>query len=194
MPKSNETRNRIIQTATQLLIEENTAALNIRNICATVGITKKTLYYHFESKDQLMEVVIAGIRPHYLATFEGWAAEAGPTAAAPQRIIAVFTALIREALKPGWKGCCFLRTAIELGNLPGHPARKLAAESNAALQSWLCVDLRRNEHPTPSATASRLLILINGLIITMVVHKGASFSETVLAHVSDLVAPRLKVA
>ncbi len=75
-----ETREKIVSAATQILLKENVAALNIENICQHAGITKKSFCYHFESKDQLLEAIMAGLQPNYAEAFEAWASEAGPGA------------------------------------------------------------------------------------------------------------------
>jgi hypothetical protein len=127
------------------------------------------------------------MQPHYTATFKGWAAEAGEGTSMHDRMQALFKAMAREGDRPTWKGCCFLRVAAELGNLPGHPARKLAAEANHSLETWLAADLEREGHPAPEQTASNLLMLVNGLIITMVVHRDAKYLDFALSSASRLV-------
>jgi AcrR family transcriptional regulator len=190
MSRNGETRQNIVNAATHVLLSENLAGINLQNICQRAGITKKSFYYHFESKDQLLETVVEGLQPFYAATFERWASEAGPKAHMGQRIASLFKALARESTRPGWKGCCFLQVAAVLGNLPGHPARKLAAQANGRLETWLATDLQRDGHPTPAATASHLLMLINGLIITLVVHRDTKYLAYVLKTAEQLVPIR----
>lgn len=54
-----ETRERILQVATELLAEKGPAATSTRAICSAAGITAPTLYHHFKTKDRLFEAVVA---------------------------------------------------------------------------------------------------------------------------------------
>ena len=53
-----DTRQRILDTATDLFVERGYEATSLREIAEAVGVTKAALYYHFTSKDELLRALI----------------------------------------------------------------------------------------------------------------------------------------
>src|SRR5260370_38783719 len=98
---------------------------NVDAVAAQEGVTKRTLYYHFSSKDELVAAYLAGRDQPNLALFQRWFAET--TGGLPAKIAGIFQNLARSARHPKWKGCGFLRTSAELAHMTGHPATKVAA-------------------------------------------------------------------
>ncbi|MEC9405093.1 MAG: helix-turn-helix domain-containing protein, partial [Pseudomonadota bacterium] len=59
MIKSAETaRERILTAANKLFYAEGIRAVSLDTIAEKAGITKKTVYYHFKSKDDLIEAYL----------------------------------------------------------------------------------------------------------------------------------------
>jgi len=54
-----QTRRRILQTASDLFVEHGYAGTSIRDISERVGMTKGSLYYHFPSKEDLLLALVA---------------------------------------------------------------------------------------------------------------------------------------
>lgn len=52
-----ETRNLIIETAKELLVERGYHDLKVADICRTAGLGKGTFYYYFEHKSQLIDII-----------------------------------------------------------------------------------------------------------------------------------------
>ena len=48
------TRKRIIEAASKLFYGEGIRAVSVDAVAEKAGVTKRTLYYHFESKDELV--------------------------------------------------------------------------------------------------------------------------------------------
>lgn len=187
MPRTENTRARIVESAAEIFLSDNLTATSIDRICEKSGITKKSFYYHFESKDEVMQEVMFYLKPHYLNTFKTWSAEAGEKANLRERMLALFAAMNREAQMPNWRGCCVLQIAAELGGQPGHPARIMAAEANKQLATWFANDLTIEKHPQAGLVAGQLLMLLNGFIITQVVHRDSIFLESALDSINTLV-------
>jgi AcrR family transcriptional regulator len=53
-----ETRARILETAQQLIGEKGFVATSTRELCERMGFTKAALYYHFQTKDELLGVLV----------------------------------------------------------------------------------------------------------------------------------------
>ena len=56
---ADQTRQRILRTATDLFVERGYAATSIRDISEHLGMTKGSLYYHFTSKEDLLAALLA---------------------------------------------------------------------------------------------------------------------------------------
>ncbi len=59
LTKGTSTRERIIAAATQLFYSEGVRATSVDAVAGKAGITKKTLYYHFQTKDDLITAYLA---------------------------------------------------------------------------------------------------------------------------------------
>src|SRR5688500_4990300 len=112
------TRERIVGAASELFYDEGIRAVGVDAVAAKAGVTKRTLYYHFTSKDDLIAAYLQVREQPNLARFRRWYSDAEGGAAEKTR--AVFRNLARAARRPSWKGCAFLRTSAELANMPGH--------------------------------------------------------------------------
>jgi AcrR family transcriptional regulator len=56
---SGDTRERILAVANELFIEQGYEGTSLREIADRLGITKAALYYHFRSKDEILETLLA---------------------------------------------------------------------------------------------------------------------------------------
>jgi AcrR family transcriptional regulator len=54
-----DTRQRILDIATELFREHGYAGTSIRDIAETLGMTKAALYYHFSCKDDVLDALVA---------------------------------------------------------------------------------------------------------------------------------------
>src|SRR6476646_2685234 len=136
MPRdSSLTRTHIIQAADDLFYGEGIRSASVDAIAERAGVTKRTLYYHFRSKDDLVAAYLAARDQPNLALFRKWFSEAA--GGLPAKVEAIFRKLARAARHPKWKGCGFLRTSAELANMPGHPAIRIGAAHKKKFEDWL---------------------------------------------------------
>jgi AcrR family transcriptional regulator len=54
----NDTRDRVLQTALDLFIEQGYETTSLREIAERVGVTKAALYYHFASKEEIFRTLM----------------------------------------------------------------------------------------------------------------------------------------
>ena len=60
MPKDAAiTRDRIVAAASRLFYGHGIRAVSVDDVAARAGLTKRTLYYHFRSKDDLIAAYLA---------------------------------------------------------------------------------------------------------------------------------------
>ncbi|NMN58694.1 AcrR family transcriptional regulator [Xanthobacter sp. SG618] len=173
--RAKDTRANIVQAASKLFYGEGIGRVSMDAVAENAGVTKRTLYYHFDSKDDLVAAYLDARDQPNLTQMAGWfaAAEGG----VDEKVAAIFTALAKSARHPKWKGCGFLRTTAELAALPGHPAVKIGARHKAAFATWLAGELEGAGLATPAALARQILLLLDGAFSASLVHRDASWFE-----------------
>lgn len=172
-------RDRILTAANKLFYAEGIRAVSLDTIAAKAGITKKTVYYHFKSKDDLIEAYLISRDQPNLDLFRTWFNEA--EGGLPDKVQAIFNNIAASARHPRWKGCGFLRTAAELANMPGHPAMKVGAAHKKKFEAWMA-DVFQAAGPNVSQDAARdlarhVVLLLDGAFSTILVHRDAAYAE-----------------
>ena len=82
------TRDRILQAAGKLFQQDGIRAVSVDAIAEKAGLTKRTLYYHFRSKDDLIAAHLEARDQPNLALFKRWFEEADGSMA--EKIAAIF--------------------------------------------------------------------------------------------------------
>jgi AcrR family transcriptional regulator len=172
---SNTTRERIISAASLLFYNEGIRAVSVDAVAAKAGLTKRTLYYHFKSKDDLVAAYLVARDQPNLALFKRWFAEA--CGELPDKVDAIFRNLARSARHPKWKGCGFLRTSAELANMPGHPAIKIGAAHKKSFEDWLRKTFEAEGIASGALLARQMLLLLDGSFAVVLLHRDPSYME-----------------
>src|SRR6202011_4744042 len=98
-------KERILETADRLFYLRGIRAVGVDTIAAEIGISKRTLYNHFPSKDALIK-----------AYLERWFVQARPSDKSPvEQILATFDSLERRFSAKDFRGCPFVNAVAELG-------------------------------------------------------------------------------
>jgi AcrR family transcriptional regulator len=175
MPKlAVDTRNRLLEAADAVFAKDGLRAGSMDRIAAHAGVTKRTLYYHFRSKDDLIAACLSE-RDIPLKN-RLWTCVGGDVASVAAGIRNLLETLAESVHQPRWAGCGFLRAAFELAELPGHPGRVLAARHKHAMETFLAERLRLADLPDPEAKARRLMLVLDGAIAQLLVHKDVAYA------------------
>jgi AcrR family transcriptional regulator len=172
----NDTRGRIISAASKLFYSEGIRAVSVDAVAEKAGLTKRTLYYHFRSKDDLVAAYLEARDQPNLALFKRWFDEAD--GALPAKVQAIFDQLARNAGHPKWKGCGFLRTSAELANLPGHPAIKIGAAHKKKFEAWLRGTFEEAGIASAARLAQQILLLLDGSFAVVQLHRDPGYMAT----------------
>jgi AcrR family transcriptional regulator len=186
------TRDRIVSAASKLFYSEGIRGVSVDAVAAKAGVTKRTLYYHFRSKDDLVAAYLAARDQPNLALFKRWFTEAA--GGLPAKVQAIFNHLARNAGHPKWKGCGFLRTSAELANLPGHPAIKIGAAHKKKFEDWLRITFEGEGIQDGSRLARQIVLLLDGCFAVVLLHRDASYMETAGEAAFSLVEAALRPA
>lgn len=170
------TRDRIVAAASELFYGEGIRAVSVDAVAEKAGVTKRTLYYHFASKDDLIAAYLRQREQPNLARFRRWYAEAEGGVAEKTR--AVFRNLARAAGRPTWKGCAFLRTTAELANMPGHPAIKIGIAHKKDFESWFSGMFDAEGLPDPAQLARQVVILLDGAFAVVLLNRDPDYMTT----------------
>jgi AcrR family transcriptional regulator len=168
------THRRILDAAYTLFFRNGFARINVDQIAEQASVTKRTLYDHFRSKDELLAAVLEFQHDLALARIEKLFARSARTL--PVMIDQLFGDLARWATTPRWTGPGFTRFVMELADQPGHPARAIARRHKAALEAWLAEEFERRKIKSPKVRAREIVLLIEGTAALMLVHGSQDYA------------------
>jgi AcrR family transcriptional regulator len=156
-------RDRLLDTAERLFYAEGIRAVGIDRILAESGVGKASLYRHFPTKDELVLAVLRRRDEQW----RRWLVEAVEELDAPpeRRPLAVFDALAQRFSWRDFRGCAFINTIVESAD-PDGPAHAVAHEHKRRLTGYLAGLLAGAGHAEPEAMAARLVLLVDGAIVT----------------------------
>ena len=177
MPRSSEaTRRRILDAAYQLFYQRGFSRVGVDEVAELAGVTKRTLYYHFESKDDLLAAVL---QLQHELSFELIHKYEDRYRGTPSEVVSVlFAEFARWSFKPGWTGAGFTRVVMELADLPGHPARGAARRHKAAFENWLADRLAEAGVAAAAQRAREVVLLVEGANALILIHGDRSYAET----------------
>jgi AcrR family transcriptional regulator len=184
---SDQTRDRIVAAAARLFYDEGIRAASVDAIAEKAGITKKTLYYHFRSKDELIAAYLESCDQPTLCRYARWFEETPGSAA--DKVRGLFSEMARATNTAKWRGCGFLRTTAELASTPGHPALKAGAAHKKRFEAWLADALAREGAGNAKAAARSIVVLLDGAASVMLVHRDPAYVEAAGAVAATLIKP-----
>jgi AcrR family transcriptional regulator len=148
------TAQHIADVAATLFYRDGIQGVGVDRIADVAGITKRTLYKHYRTRDAL--VVAALRRPTPVAIVEVGGSPA-------ERILHVFKQVEDWVREPDFRGCPLLNAAVELAD-PHHPARAVAREIKENRMRWFLERARELGVVEPDVFAEQLMILFDGAV------------------------------
>ena len=152
-PGGTTMKERILETADRLFYLQGIRAIGVDTIAAEVGISKRTLYNHFPSKDALIAAYLARrfVKPR-------------PSDKPPvEQILATFDSLERRFASRDFRGCPFVNAVAELG-AQDKSVKKTAVAFKESRRLWFRDLLRQLEVADPEGLATQLTLLVDGSI------------------------------
>lgn len=152
---------RVLDVAGELFYANGIHAVGVDTIAAAAGVTKKTLYDRFGSKDALVGEYLTRRDERWRAHVREVVARS-PRAGAARRALLVFDALEEWMARENSRGCGFVNAHAELpdGDHPGRRAIHAQKEWMLGYFRELVADLR-----TPARLAESLFILLEGATV-----------------------------
>ena len=144
---------RILETADRLFYLRGIRAIGVDTIAAEIGISKRTLYNHFPSKDALISAYLERrfVQPR--------ASDKPPA----EQILATFDSLERRFSAKDFRGCPFVNAVAEIGP-ENRSVRKIAIAFKESRRLWFRNLLVQLGVADPDSLATQLVLLVDGSI------------------------------
>src|SRR5713101_5342544 len=146
---------RILAAADKLFYAQGIRAVGVDTLAAEAGVSKRTLYNHYLSKDAL-------IAAYLTARFKHLAPSDAPA---------------REQILGNFDGCPYVNAVTELGD-PRHPASKIAVQFKEQRRLWYRALLERLDARNPDALATQLQILFEGALASALVRGDPALARS----------------
>ncbi len=127
------TRDRIVAEADRLFYEQGYEHTSFAAIADAVGISRGNFYYHFKTKDEILEAVIGARIAGTRQMLDGWAAQSD---APSERIRSFIRIVVTNQAQIMRNGCPVGTLCTELAKL-GHPAHPQANQLFTLFRVWL---------------------------------------------------------
>ena len=157
---------RILETADRLFYLRGIRAVGVDTIAAEIGISKRTLYNHFPSKDALISAYLE-------RRFRPIPPSDKPPA---EQILRTFDRLERGFADKGFRGCPFVNAVAELGTAD-HVIRKIAIAFKESRRVWFRDLLKQLGAADAEGLATQLVLLVDGAIAQDLVRGDPSMAR-----------------
>jgi AcrR family transcriptional regulator len=159
-------KERILETADRLFYLQGIRAIGVDTIAAEIGISKRTLYNHFPSKDALISAYLARrfVQPQ-------------PSDKPPaEQILGTFDRLERGFASKGFRGCPFVNAVAELG-AEDQAVRRIAIAFKESRRLWFRDLLLQLDVTDAEGLATQLTLLVDGSIAQDLVRNDPSMAR-----------------
>ncbi|GGS98831.1 TetR/AcrR family transcriptional regulator [Streptomyces violaceus] len=169
---------RIVAAADELFYNRGITAVGVDLIAEHSGVTKRTLYNQFGSKDHLVATYLTERDQRWRSLVHA-AVDASDTPA--KAVTAPFEAL-RTWCETNTRGCAFINALAELPD-PSHPAYRIAANQKLWLLNLFKELAATAGCSRPATLATQLLVLHEGAVATRPLSLDSLPESTDLARV-----------
>jgi AcrR family transcriptional regulator len=157
---------RILATADRLFYLRGIRAIGVDTVAAEIGISKRTLYNHFPSKDALIAAYLArrsmSVPPSDKPALE--------------QILGTFDSLERRFSARDFRGCPFVNAVAELGT-EDHAVRKAAFAFKNGRRARFRDLLKQLDVADADGVATQLQLLIDGAIAADLVRNDPAMAR-----------------
>ena len=170
LPQKPTMKERILETADRLFYLQGIRAIGVDTIAAEIGISKRTLYNHFPSKDAL---IVAYLNRRFRQV---------PASDKPpvEQILGTFDSLERRFAGKDFRGCPFVNAVAELGP-EDQAVRKIAIAFKESRRIWFRHLLTQLDVKDADDLATQLTLLVDGSIAQDLVRNDPSMARAAKA-------------
>ena len=180
------TRNQIIEAADQLFYQQGFEHTSFAHISEAVNISRGNFYYHFKTKDEILNAVINFRLANTQAMLDKWEIE-GKTAT--DRIRSFINILIMNRAKIKRFGCPVGTLCTELAKL-NHAAQHEANKLFTLFRTWLRRQFELLGHkPDADELAINLLALSQGIATLASAFHDEKFIKQEVSRLNEWLRP-----
>src|SRR4051812_43489012 len=150
-------RERLLEAAATLTYRDG-VGIGVEALCKAAGVSKRSLYQLFASKDELLA---ASLKEGAAAFVAGLLPPPDDGRSPRERILHVFRQLGAQATAPGFHGCRYLAVQIELKD-SRHPASRVARRIKRNLLDFFRAEAERGGVSDPDLLARQLILVFDG--------------------------------
>src|SRR6266851_5401123 len=161
---------RILTAADKLFYRQGIRAVGVDAVAAEAGVSKRTLYNHYPSKDAL-------IAAYLTARFQHIAPSDKP---AREQLLGAYDRLERMIADGSFRGCPYVNAVTEIGD-PRHAAAKIAIQFKEQRRLWFRALLERLGVKDPDVLATQLQLLSEGALSAPLVRGDPALARTARA-------------
>ena len=190
LPKRSK-RDQLIQTAVKLFAKNGIHATGVDAIVEHSGVTKKTLYAHFRTKEELVLAVLrhydALARNEFMRKVES--AGTKPRA----RLLGIFDVAEQWFQESNFYGCLFINTIGEYSG-KNTPVRQICKEYKKLVKGYIHSLCEQAGAHNPQELAEELALLLEGATVTAQVSqnpKTAKIAKRAARALIDNAIPRV---
>ncbi|MFE3851689.1 TetR/AcrR family transcriptional regulator [Streptomyces griseorubiginosus] len=151
------TRDRLLDAAATLTYRDG-VNIGVDTLCKAAGVSKRSMYQLFESKDELLAASLEERSAAFVATLLPGAEDSHSPR---ERILHVFDQLEEQASAPDFLGCRYLAAQIELKD-QNHPASRVARQVKANLTAFFRAEAEQAGASDPDLLARQLILVFDG--------------------------------
>jgi AcrR family transcriptional regulator len=150
-------RERLLEAAAALTYREGVNT-GIDALCKAAGVSKRSMYQLFASKDDLLAASLERRAEAYVADLVP-APDEGRTPR--ERILHVFERVESRSVEPEFHGCPYLSAQIELKDR-AHPASRVAHRIKSQMKGYFRAEAEQGGADDPDVLARRLMLVFDG--------------------------------
>ncbi|MGW2256546.1 TetR/AcrR family transcriptional regulator [Streptomyces sp. NPDC001780] len=150
-------RDRLLDAAATLSYLDG-VHVGVEALCRAAGVSKRSMYQLFESKDALLAASLERRAPDFAARLLPPSDDGRPPR---ERILHVFEQVETQAGAATYRGCPFLAVQVEVKD-PDHPASRIAQRVKGELQSFFHAEAERGGAGDPGLLARQLILVFDG--------------------------------
>lgn len=157
-----DTAEHILDAALTEFYRNGFHASGVDQLSKEAGVTKRTLYRHFSSKESLIDSVLQLRHDQFMERMQAFV-ETAPRQGRPMAYLAFLEAWGKE---PDFHGCMFINAAAEYSDaeIAPHRAAKAHKEQVLVYLERICLQAGYRD---PQSLAAQLFVMGEGLIVVM---------------------------
>ncbi len=182
-PQRGEARLAILEVADRLFYRHGIRGVAIDLLAKQAGVTKRTLYYHFPTKRELVKAYLETRDEKTRHWFNEQAQTFGPSPI--DQILGVFDVLGGWFAAPDYRGCPYLNAISEMSDDPDLVADAVRLHKDA-VAGWFSEKLEEAKARKVGLLTGQLMLLVDGALVRSLIYRDGQIAPKAKAAAAAL--------